>query len=107
MVVARIKHVCQVACQVFFFYRLAVITLAECFQLEILHRLCIPDHQRVNHIVIIAYDWHVIWDGTDRLVIFVHKPCLAVRHVLCTHITAEFYLVAVFRPAQLERITVF
>ena len=108
MVIVRIQNLYDGLCKVFLLNSFVVITLVEGIQREVLNSLCIPDGQSVYNIVVISYDWHVVRNCIDRLVILLYKVYASGSLiVLLCHISAKFYLFCILRAFQLKRIAVF
>ena len=107
MVVVRIQNLYQVSCKVFLLNSFSVITFIEGIQLEALHRLSIPDHQSVYHVVVVTNDRHIVWNCQYGLIIFLNEFSPSVLSRLCLYIAAKFDFKRMLRSAQLKRITVF
>ena len=108
MVVVRIQNLYDGFCKVFLLNRFVVITFVEGIQGEVLNSLCIPDGQRVYNIVVVSYDWHIVRNCIDRLVILLYKVYASGSFiVLLCHISAKFYLFCILRAFQLKWIAVF
>ena len=107
MVVVRIENFYQVSCKIFLLNGFSVITFVKGIQLKTFHRLSIPNHQRVYHIVVVSNDRHIIRNSQYGLIIFLNEFCPSVLSRLSLYITTEFDFKRMLRSAQLKRITVF
>ena len=106
MIIVRIQYLYQILGKVLLLYCLVVISFVKGIQLKYFYRLCVPDHQRIYHVIVITYDRHIIRYGNYRLIIPLHKLDSAVRLCLCRNIPSKFYFIGILRSAQLERIAV-
>ena len=72
-----------------------------------MHRLGVPQAERINRTVVVADNRHVIGNRHDRLIIFLDKLFLAVFLLGHADIAAKLDFHAVFRPADFKGIAVF
>ena len=61
--------------------------------------LGIPKTQRIDGIVLVAHDWHIIRHSHNRHIILVYKLQRAIRHFLHIGIAVEFYIDGFIRLA--------
>ena len=105
MVVVRVKHITYGLGQVFLLHSLLIITFIEGIQVEGVDRLCIPDPQRIDNIVAIAYDRQVIRNSHNRLIALLNEMFSSVLPD-SAHITAEFDLGCVLGAAYFKGVAV-
>ena len=106
MVIVGIEHFHNISCQVFLLHSLLVIPFVKGLQLEALHRLRIPDTQRIHNTVSITHNRHIIRNGLHGLIAFLLKAVASVFIHIYIDVTAEFNLFGIFRTAQLKGIAV-
>ena len=56
--------------------------------------------------IIISYDWHIVWDCHNGLIAFMDKSGVAISHVFGTDIAAKFDLIGILRSAKFEWIAI-
>ena len=108
VIVVRIKNLYDILCKILLFHCLVIITAVERIQLEVYDRLRIPDTKCIYHMIIVAYDWIIIRNCHNRLIILLFEmniACLVV--IFYTDISTETHFFGILRSSKLKRITIF
>ena len=107
VVIIGIKNIYDRLCQILLLYRLGVVTLVKGIQVELSHRLGIPDSQGVYDAVIVTYDRQIIGHGQNGLIAVLHVAVPAqLLVILDADIAAEFDSLGILRTFDFERIAV-
>ena len=106
MIVVRIENLDKIACQIFFLDCLIIFPFVKGIQTKDFLWLCIPNHQGVDHIVVVADDRHIIRNCDHRRISLVDKVQVAVLALLGSDIASKTDFMCIFRSLDLKRITV-
>ncbi len=96
VVIVGIENLYDITGKILLFHSLLIITLVEGIKLEALHRLRIPDTQRVDNTIAVAHDRHIIGDRLYGLISLLAEVASALLIHMHIDITAEFYLLGIF-----------
>ncbi len=106
MMVCRIEHLAHGLCQVRILAASLVVAHVKAFQIEIIHRLGIPQTQRVNDAVLVADHGHVIGDSQHGLIALLYITGASVLIGLIAGIAAEFDFLRMGASADLKGILI-
>ena len=106
MIIAGVQDLRDELGHVLFLDRLGIVPLVEGLEAEFLHRLGIPDPQRVNKAVSVSDDRHVVGHRLDGLVALLTVHGAAALDLVARDISAEVDLLRILGPLDLERIAV-
>ena len=106
MVIVWIEHLNKVSCKIFLLHCLVVVTLVKGLEREAVFGLCIPYHERIDHIVVITDYRHIIRHCKHRLIVLLLEMKLSVFICALLHISSKLDLIAVLRTTKLEWISV-
>ena len=96
----------QGSCKIFLLHCLVVVTLVKGLEREAVFWLCIPYHERIDHIVVITDYRHIIRHCKHRLIVLLLEMKLSVFICALLHISSKLDLIAVLRTTKLEWISV-
>ena len=107
MIVIWIKHLTNRTCKILLLNSFLIISFVKRTQVECINCLCIPYAQRINHIILITNDWHIIWYGTNTLIIFLNKLVLTILILADRYISTKLNFYRIFRTFDLKRVAIF
>ena len=108
MIVIRIKDINDQFCKVLLLYCFVIITSVKLIKFEVCNRFCIPYTQCIYYMITISYDWHIIRNSHNRLIIFLDKFIFSCYRIfLETDISAKAYFFCVLFTANFKWISFF
>ena len=105
VVVVGVKDLHNGFGQVLLLHCLLVVSPVKGIQIKGVDGFCVPDTQGIHHIVAVSDDRQVIGHRADRLVSVLYEMVHSAL-VLNAHITSEFNLGSILRPADLKGVAV-
>ena len=105
MIIIWIKHFHNISRKVGLLHSLLIIALVKRIQTKTIHWLCIPDSKRIDNTISISYNWKVIWNRLDGLIIFLIPNQSSILFSTC-YIAAKFNHFCVFWTTQLKRVAI-
>ena len=108
MVIVWIKDINDQFCKVLLLYCFVIITSVKLIKFEVCNRFCIPYTQCIYYMITISYDWHIIRNSHNRLIIFLDKFIFSCYRIfLETDISAKAYFFCVLFTANFKWISFF
>ena len=108
MVVIRVEYVNDQFCKVFLLHCLVVISSVELIQFEVCDRFCVPYTQRIDYVVSISNDRHIVGNSENGLIILLDKDVFSsLRILLETDVSSETNFLCVLFSAEFKRISLF
>ena len=108
MIVIRIENINDQFCQIFLFNSFVIISSVKLIKLEVRNSLRVPYTQRVDYMVAVSYDRHIVGNSHNRFIVFLDEFILACYRIFFkTDISAETYFLRILFPAELKGVALF
>ena len=108
MVIVWIKDINDQFRKVLLLYCFVIITSVKLIKFEVCNRFCIPYTQCIYYMITISYDWHIIRNSHNRLIIFLNEYIFTCGWIfLETNISTKAYFFRVLFTANFKRISFF